>query len=296
MSKPRVLVTGASGFTGHYVCKELKKEGFEVFSLTQDGSLKGRSVDLCSYNDVLKCIEHVKPESVIHLAAIAFVGHEAPNDFYRVNVEGTLNLLRALEEVESIHGSVVLASSANVYGNAYLNMPISEDFRPYPVNDYAVSKLSMEYVARLHKDRLPIAIVRPFNYTGCGQDLNFLVPKIVSAFKKRQPILELGNLNISRDFSDVRDIARYYVQMVIKRISGKTLNFCSGRSVSLKYLIEVCENITGHSVEIRSQCALKRKNELKNLLGNPSMLFHVAGLGCQYSIEDTLKWMLEEKN
>ena len=186
MSKPRVLVTGASGFTGHYVCKELKKEGFEVFSLTQDGSLKGRSVDLCSYNDVLKCIEHVKPDSVIHLAAIAFVGHEAPNDFYRVNVEGTLNLLRALEKVDCIKGTVILSSSANIYGNAYQDQAISENFAPQPINDYAVSKLSMEYMARLHMDRLPIVIVRPFNYTGCAQNESFLIPKVVKAFQKKQ--------------------------------------------------------------------------------------------------------------
>lgn len=293
MSKPRVLVTGASGFTGHYVCKELKEEGFDVFSLTQDGSLEGRSVDLCSYYDVLKCIERVKPESVIHLAAIAFVGHEAPNDFYRVNVEGTLNLLRALEIVDCIKGTVILSSSANIYGNAYQDQAISEYFEPQPINDYAVSKLSMEYMARLHMDRLPIVIVRPFNYTGCGQNESFLIPKIVKSFQNKQETIELGNLEISRDYSDVRDIARYYSLLVRKKTSGQTLNFCSGEAISLKEIIQLCENITGHKIEIKSVAEFRRKNELLRLCGNVLTLQSVIGEGSQYKFEQTLRWMLD---
>lgn len=296
MSKPRVLVTGASGFTGHYVCQELEKQGFHVYALTTDGTVKGNSVDLCSYDDVLQCIERVKPESVVHLAAIAFVGHRAPNDFYRVNVEGTLNLLRALEKVGCVRGTVVLASSANIYGRNYQQQAITEGFEPQPVNDYAVSKLSMEYMARLHMDRLPIIIVRPFNYTGCGQNENFLIPKIVKAFKERQVVLELGNLDVSRDFSDVRDIANYYVKLVSRQIAGRTVNFCSGRLISLKDIVAICEKLTGHSVAIRSVEAFQRKNELKHLLGDSSVLLAITACKARYSLEDTLQWMLDEKD
>lgn len=296
MSKPRVLVTGASGFTGHYVCKELKKEGFEVFSLTQDGSLKGRSVDLCSYNDVLKCIEHVKPESVIHLAAIAFVGHGAPNDFYRVNVEGTLNLLRALEIVDCIKGTVILSSSANIYGNAYQDQAISENFEPQPINDYAVSKLAMEYMARLHVDRLPIVIVRPFNYTGFGQNESFLIPKVVNAFQNKQKKIELGNLEISRDYSDVRDVARYYSALVTRPTKEKVLNFCSGKIVSLKEIVCLCEEITGHEIEIQSVAEFRRTNELRSLCGDDSLLRSELCVNQKYNIENTLRWMLESEN
>ena len=296
MSKPRVLVTGASGFTGHYVCCELTKQGFDVFALTHDGSLLGRSVNLCSYEDVLNCILQVQPENVIHLAAIAYVEHGAPNDFYRVNLEGTLNLLRALETVNCIRGTVILASSANIYGNTYQGHAIKEDFIPQPVNEYAVSKLSMEYMARLHMDKLPITIVRPFNYTGCGQNVNFLIPKIVDAFKSRQSRLELGNLDISRDFSDVRDIAKYYACLVSKGISGQTINFCSGYSIGIDKIIKICETITGHAIEICSVQNLKRKNELKHLLGNPCLLRQVVDILPEYSIEMTLKWMLNGRH
>lgn len=292
MVKPRVLVTGASGFTGHYVCKELINQGFDVFALTHDGSVHGKSVDLCSYADVRGCIEQIKPESVVHLAAIAFVEHGIPNDFYRVNVEGTLNLVRALEVANCIKGTVALASSANIYGNAYQNQSITESCSPQPLNDYAVSKLSMEYMARLHMDRLPITIVRPFNYTGCGQRENFLIPKIVKAFNERQRVIELGNLNVSRDFSDVRDIAYYYSQLVLRKVAGRTVNFCSGQSVALMDIISMCEKLTGHTVEIRSIDSLKRKSELRHLEGNPKMLHELIDRGPYYTIESTLAWML----
>ncbi len=296
MSKPRVLVTGASGFTGHYVCKELQKREFEVFSLTQDGTINGKSVDLCSYNDVLKCIKQVQPESVIHLAAIAFVGHESPNDFYRVNIEGTLNLLRALEVVNCIKGTVILSSSANIYGNAYQDQAICEYLTPQPINDYAVSKLSMEYMARLHMDRLPIIIVRPFNYTGLRQNESFLIPKIVNAFKNKQKTIELGNINISRDYSDVRDIAAYYVSLVILKLRSQTLNFCSGKTVSLLEIIEICQKITGHTIEIKSVPELQRKNELRSLCGDRARLQAVLGVFSNYNIEQTLRWMLADEN
>lgn len=292
MRKPRVLVTGASGFTGHYVCQELEKQGFDVYALTVDGTVKGKSVDLCSYEEVLRCVEQVRPESVVHLAAIAFVGHRAPNDFYRVNVEGTLNLLRVLEEIDCVRGTVVLASSANVYGRAYQQQMITEDFLPQPVNDYAVSKLSMEYMARLHMDRLPIAIVRPFNYTGCGQDENFLIPKVVKAFKRRQNVIDLGNLDVSRDFSDVRDIATYYVQLVAMKVSGCIVNFCSGYSHELQDIVSMCEILTGHTVIVRSVAEFQRKNELKHLLGNPTLLKNLTGCQARFSMEETLRWML----
>lgn len=294
MCKPRVLVTGASGFTGHYVCKEFESQGFDVFGLTRDGSINGKSIDLCSYDEVLQCVDIVQPNSVVHLAAIAYVGYGIPNDFYRVNVEGTLNLLRSLETVGSVLGTVVLASSANVYGDVYQQQPISEDFAPKPVNDYAVSKLSMEYMACLHMNTLPIVIARPFNYTGVGQRENFLVPKIVRAFRERQPILELGNIHVSRDFSDVRDIAKYYHQLVMKSIHGQTVNLCSGKSFEVGEIIRMCEQITGHTVRVDSVERFQRENELKQLLGNPKQLISLTGSCAQYSMRDTLCWMLKK--
>lgn len=285
MADYRVLVTGASGFTGRYVMEALANVGFEAFSLHSN---------LLDSLALTAEVANVRPSAVLHLAGLAYVGHGNPADFYQVNLIGTLNLLRALEAAGSITDPVVIASSANIYGNAYQDRAISESFAPKPINDYAMSKLSMEQMASLWQTRLPVTIVRPFNYTGKGQSQSFVVPKIVAAFKDKLSELELGNLAVWRDFSDVRDIARWYVAIIHQRIVGETLNFCSGTSVSLNDIIQWCSEISGHNLIIKSAPQLQRKNELLRLCGNRDRMTTLLGSAAdsQYTISDTLRWML----
>ena len=285
MNDRRILVTGAQGFTGSYVLSALQNAGFEACAL---------KADLCDETAVRAEVEAMKPHAALHLAGIAYVGHGNPADFYRVNLIGTLGLLQALESAGSITGPVVLASSANIYGNAYQNEAIKESFLPHPVNDYATSKLAMEEMASLWKGRLPITVVRPFNYTGVGQSSAFVVPKIVSAFRERHSELSLGNLDVWRDFSDVRDVARWYTEILKQNITGEIVNFCSGKTVSLGEIIHWCRELSTHDVTIKSSTALQRKNELVRLCGDRSHLETLLGRAgnANYSIFDTLQWML----
>ena len=182
----RALITGLPGFTGAYLARELSAAGYRVFGTALAGDAGGPdifTVDLLDRAAVAGMIEQVQPDVVAHLAGIAFVGHDNAEQIYRVNVAGTRNLLEALAASPHKPSSVLLASSANIYGNADVAL-IDEDVAPMPANDYAVSKLAMEYMARLWMDKLPIVIVRPFNYTGVGQSENFLLPKIVAHFRK----------------------------------------------------------------------------------------------------------------
>ena len=171
----KVLVTGLKGFTGRYIQTELQAQGYNVVGL---------SSDLTVPDDVASEVAQVQPDAVIHLAGIAFVGHSNANAFYEVNLIGTRNLLEALAQHAPNVQSILLASSANVYGNRTEGV-LSEDTIPDPANDYAVSKLAMEKMAHLWVDRLPLFIVRPFNYTGIGQDEKFLIPKIVTHFQAK---------------------------------------------------------------------------------------------------------------
>ncbi len=250
------------------------------------------AVDLRDQAALAEVLRISRPDIVVHLAALAFVGHGKADEFYDVNMLGTRNLLQAIELAGIQVERVLLASSANVYGNASEGM-LGETTPPAPANDYAVSKLAMEYVAGLWRGRLPITITRPFNYTGVGQAEQFLVPKIVSHFVKRRPSMELGNLNVSRDFGDVRAVASAYRQLLESPAAiGAVVNVCSGEGHSLKQIVEMCERLTGHAVEVRVNPAFVRPNEVNVLLGDNRLLRSLIGNWQSPPLEDTLRWML----
>jgi nucleoside-diphosphate-sugar epimerase len=296
MAKGRVLVTGRYGFTGQYVARALASAGWQVWGgcsrPTKEMGPFDRVADLTDHTSVTEMINDVRPDAVVHLAGIAFVGHGSVDDFYNVNLLGTRNLLDTLSKGGHGKSGVVLASSANVYGNSRESL-ISENTLVAPANDYAVSKLAMEYAARLFANQLPIAITRPFNYTGVGQGQQFLVPKIVAHFRDRAPKLELGNMDVARDFLDVRDVAAVYAALLDGRpISGETVNNCSGRAIALGDIISMCRAITGHDIEITVKPAFVRTNEVKCLLGDPSRVTTLLEGVERHNFDETLKWML----
>ena len=116
---------------------------------------------------------------------------------------------------------------------------------PDPHNDYAVSKLAMEYMANIWRDRLPITIVRPFNYTGRGQATSFLIPKLVQHFREKLPLIELGNIDVVREFGDVRDVAAFYVRLAEVKAPWGPFNICSGIGYSLNDVLEMLQTMTG---------------------------------------------------
>lgn len=295
----RVLLTGANGFTGRYMQAELQAHGYEVIGLgrptsgnpMQDGSSL-LAVDLRDQDALARLMAEVRPELVIHLAAMAFVGHGGASDFYNVNLIGTRNLLEALASSAVMPERVLLASSANVYGNASAGV-LNEATPAAPANDYAVSKLAMEYVAKLWMGRLPIVLTRPFNYTGIGQAENFLIPKIVAHFRRRESSIELGNTAVWRDFSDVRAVVQAYRRLLsAEGAVGETVNVCSGEAHSLGEVISMCENITGHSLTVKVNPAFVRQNEVKVLRGDNSLLQQLIGPWSSPALEQTLGWML----
>ena len=142
-------------------------------------------------------------------------------------------------------------------------------------------------------DRLPIVITRPFNYTGVGQDAQFLIPKIVSHFKRRADNIELGNLDVSRDFSDVRDVADAYVALLESDSKSEVFNVCSGRAVALRAVLDMAARITGHALKVTVNPAFVRANEIPVLRGSHRKLSSAIAYAARYSLEDTVQWMLE---
>ncbi|HJU08957.1 MAG TPA: NAD-dependent epimerase/dehydratase family protein [Rhodanobacteraceae bacterium] len=292
-AKPRALVTGCNGFTGRYVMAELQAAGYEVIGLAHDEDAAPEGVlraNLLDRDAVRRAVAEARAEAVVHLAAISFVAHGAVNEIYGTNIVGTRNLLDALASGDLVPRVVVLASSANIYGNAEVE-PITEETSPAPANDYAVSKLAMECMARLWMDRLPIVIARPFNYTGVGQSESFLIPKIVAHFRRRAESVELGNIEVSRDFSDVRDVARVYAALVAAAPAGRVINICSGVAHSLKDVLESMTEIAGHSIEVKVNPAFVRNNDVMRLVGSTARLRQLLGMSPAIPLRQTLEWM-----
>ncbi len=292
----RALITGLRGFTGRYLEAELQAAGYQVFGTGLDLSSAENvfAVDLTDRAGLAAVVEQVKPDVVVHLAAIAFVAHGDAEAIYRVNVVGTRNLLEALAACRHTPQAVLLASSANIYGNASVE-PITEDVLSAPANDYAVSKLAMEHMARLWCDRLPIIITRPFNYTGVGQSDNFLLPKIVAHFRRAQEHIELGNLDVARDFSDVRVVAASYRRLLevaaTGKVVGQTFNVCSGIAFSLFEVLKTMNEMAGYEIQVTVNPAFARANEVKRLVGSNERLRSVIGDVKPIPLTETLRWM-----
>ena len=292
----RVLVTGIEGFTGRYLAAELRAAGFEVTGTEMPRREPATSnvyqCDLCDAKTTRAVLAEAKPDVVVHLAGIAFVGHGDVDAIYRTNVVGTSNLLEAITACGHAPRVVLLASSSNIYGNAITGI-IDESTPPAPANDYAVSKLAMEYMAKLWSDRLPISFVRPFNYTGVGQSTQFLLPKIVDHFKRRAGVIELGNLNVIRDFSDVRVVVRCYRLLIESTQRGEAFNICSGVGHSLQEVITIMREVSGHDLEIVVNPAFVRSNEVHKLIGSRAKLDAAIGRVDSIPLRATLQWMLE---
>lgn len=296
MAKPRALITGIKGFTGSYVAAELRAHGWDVWGLGSHPDVSDpqyRCADLLDVSSLRSVVADVQPEVVVHLAAIAFVGHGDVDAFYRVNLLGSRNLLSALAQAEQKPSCVLLASSANVYGNSGAGV-LTESTIPNPANDYAVSKLAMEHMARLWMDRLPIVIARPFNYTGVGQSADFLLPKIAAHFQGRARTIELGNIDVWRDFSDVRVVAQAYRRLLQVCPAGATVNVCSGRAHSLREVLQMMERISGHVIDVRVNPSFVRANEVRSLRGSTDKLRELIGDWDVPPLEETLRWMLGE--
>lgn len=289
------LITGIEGFTGRYMARALAAQGHEVYGLAQhsrEGNKRVKAADLCDVAAVKGVVEEVQPDIVVHLAGIAFVAHGDVQSIYRTNVAGSRNLMAALASCRKRPSAVLLASSANVYGNSTAGL-IDESVPPAPANDYAVSKLAMEFMAALWHSQLPVTIARPFNYTGVGQSKDFLLPKIVDHFRRRAPVIELGNLEVERDFSDVRMVVDCYARLLGAGKAMQTFNVCSGRGFTLQQVLNLASELSGHRPEVRVNPAFVRANEVKTLVGSKAALEAAIGPVEPIPLRETLKWMLE---
>jgi len=276
----RVALTGATGFTGRFVSAALEAAGITPVSL---------QVDLRDPHAVGAVIDALDFDRVIHLAGRAFVDAADWHAFYTVNQLGTFNLLEAVSR-KAAGARCILASSAQVYGPKAEGL-IAESAPTNPTNHYAISKRAMEQGADLWRDRLDIVVTRPFNYTGVGQDTQYLIPKIVDHFLRRAEVIELGNTWVRRDFGDVRSVAEACVGLALATEVPPVVNIATGAVSSIGDIVEQLTALSGHQLEVRVNRAFVRKGDVEVLGGNVALLRETLPEWAPRSINDTLQWM-----
>ncbi len=236
------------------------------------------------------------PDWVIHFAGISFVASKDDEAFYRVHALGSSNLLASLSKLRKKPVKVLLASSATVYGNSNV-AHASEDQQLNPIDHYAMSKVAMEEMAKTFMDRLPIIIARPFNYTGPGQKGNFLIPKLIAHFTQKNASIELGNLNVEREFNDINMICEAYLNLLQYGTPAETYNVGSGNARSLKQVIDTLIQMTGHAIEVKVNPDFVRANEVRRMCADPAKLnalFQAQGIQLNVPpLEYTLQRMLQ---
>jgi GDP-4-dehydro-6-deoxy-D-mannose reductase len=296
----RVFVTGASGFVGRWLRRELEQTGHRVFPEAR--SHQGRWPDVTRPDEVLEALREAGPEAVVHLAAVSAASEAAqsPQAALSVTVGGTVNLLECLRRLTSV-AAVLVVSSSEVYGAPRADeLPIREDATLRPRSPYALSKIAQESVALAyaHRGGLPVVVARAFNHVGPGQRPHFVVPalaeRVAMVSRREARVVPVGNLDVRRDFTDVRDVVHAYRLLVEGLAAGSlphgglVVNVASGQSTSIRHILEVLCAQAGLRPEFKVDPALVREEDPPEIRGDASLIGQLTGWRPELALDRTL--------
>jgi GDP-4-dehydro-6-deoxy-D-mannose reductase len=283
----RTLVTGSDGFVGRHAVDRLASTGIDVVAFSGDI----RNSDACRAQ-----VREARPDSILHLAAIASVADawRDPESVSEVNVGGTRNLLAAIAELAPA-ARFLLISSAEVYGPVpEREQPIDERTEPRPASPYAESKLEAERVALA--EGLEIVIARPFPHIGPGQDERFAIASFASQIAKiergAEPVLRVGNLDARRDICDVRDVVDAYLGLLETPGASGTYNVCSGRAQRIGDVLSALLALAEREIEVVADPERMRPADVPLLLGSPARIERDLGWKAVRPLEQTLSDIL----
>lgn len=293
----RLYVTGAYGFVGCYLTQAVSAGEFGECEFHP----QPRGEDIRDHEGLRASLSEARPDWVIHLAAQSFVpdSFADPRETFDVNLFGTLNLLQALRATR-FTGRLLYVSSGDVYGAVPENaLPVSESQMPAPRNPYAVSKLSAEHLCRQwhFSEGLDVVIARPFNHIGPSQTTRFVVPGFASQVARiaagiQPPRMVVGDIDVSRDFSDVRDVVRAYAALLRQGKSGVTYNVSSGREVTVRSILHRLCQLAEVEPVIETDQSRFRPNEQRRMMASCDRLRRDTGWEPQVSLETSLGHIL----
>ncbi len=300
-----ILITGGTGFVGNHLIAHLKDGNSRIAVLSSGGSSARVSgvdyyeADIRDANVVQSIVREVRPEKIFHLAGISDVASswKDPRLTFEVNVLGTLNLFEAAMSLPR-PPRILNVSTAQVYAPA--SGGLSEESRIAPDNPYAASKAMAELlrVPYLKCATGGIVTARSFNHTGPGQSDKFVLSSIARQFAEiqagdRSPKLIVGNIDVERDFTDVRDVVEAYCLLLEKGRAGEIYNVCSGSAVRLADIIKIFESVSGTKVELEKDPARIRPNEAATVSGSAEKIQVDAGWRPRIPLKQTISDLLE---
>jgi GDP-4-dehydro-6-deoxy-D-mannose reductase len=282
-----VLVTGAGGFVGRYVLGELG-----------DSAVAGEA-DVTDGEALAAELRRVSPTGVVHLAAASSVGDSWRDgaEVWRVNAVGTVTLLDAVA-AEAPNARTLVVSTGEVYGPTP-DRPAREDDPLAPLSPYAASKAAAELAAEraARAEKLGVVVARPFQHTGPGQDERFAIGSWTHQIARLERAgggeLEVGDLTVERDLTDVRDVVRAYRLLLDSGTPAATYNVASGRAVPLAEVVETLVGLARAPVAVRQNPARIRRVDLPVLAGDPGKLRAATGWEPELNLERTLADALE---
>ena len=297
----RVLITGIDGFVAPFLAR-IEKDTNNVYGtyLKEPISEKGinyLSMDILDEKSVDKVIANVKPDVIYHLAGFSSVADswKTPEMAMKINAGGTYNLLNAVKKA-GIKPKIVAVSSADVYGNP-VHLPISESHLLNPQSPYGESRIEQEKLIAGFKE-LDVVVSRSFSHTGPGQSTKFVCSDFaykVAMIEKgiANNVLMHGNLEIKRDFSDVRDIVKAYALLAKKGKPHQAYNVCSGKAYSIGQILDILIGMSKSKIIKKFDSSKTRKADIPVMQGDNSKLVNDTGWKPEIEFEQTLKDILE---
>lgn len=306
MTPRRVLVTGASGFVGRHLVDLLGRQGIAVCGLGPEGLAAGfepaawRQADVLDLEAVSGAVSELQPDTVVHLAGQASAGRSFRDQeiTFRVNVLGTRNLLEAVRR-HAPSARVLAIGSGESYGPQLEGSRVAEPRAFRPVSPYALSKAVADEIALAYATAhgLDIVRTRSFSHAGPGQGSGFALPSFASqiaAFERagRDGVLQVGNLDVTRDILDVRDVAEGYLALIKSGRPGEAYNVCSGTGVRLSDVVGMLIGLAGVGVRVDVDPARVRPADVPYLVGDPAKVERETswrpGRSLRHTLEDLL--------